>query len=57
MAGGVDRVGRCRTLKYTTNSFAVNAAMIPNETSLRFALRATPLRITAEGFVAAPRYD
>ena len=49
MPGGVNCVERCRTLKYTTNSFAVNPAMIPNGTSLPFALRATPLLITAEG--------
>ena len=56
MAGGVNPAGRCQTWKFTTKSFAVTPAMIPSGTSLPFVLRATPLRITAEEFLAGPMY-
>jgi hypothetical protein len=56
MAGGVKVAVQCPTWKFTTKSFAATLAMIPSGTSSPFALRATPLRITAEEFLTALTY-
>ena len=54
-AGGVNPVARCQTWRFTTNSFAATPAMMPTTTLLHFALRVTPLRISAEEFLSRPQ--
>ena len=53
MAGRANRAGRCRTWKFTTNSFGVTPAIIPSRPLLHPALPARPVRISAEEFLAA----